>query len=93
MGLRQQAFGDAGDFRGRLRVVQERLRIDAFCGQPVLWQKQAALAGIFADIAGNVGQLHGKAKVASTGQRISVSDPHQNTHHRANSGGDAGRIG
>jgi hypothetical protein len=61
--------------------------------EPVERQVDAPAARVFADIAGNVGELHGKAQIGSTGQHRAVADPHDQRHHHANGGGDAGRIG
>ena len=68
--------------RRGLRVGEEVLRINPRRGHPVQRQEQAARPRILAHIAGDIRQLHRKAKVTGPRQGIRVPHPHQDTHHR-----------
>jgi hypothetical protein len=51
--------------------------------KPVERQVDAATAGVLADIAGDVGQLHRKSEIGSAGEHRAVADAHDQRHHHA----------
>ena len=74
-------------------VGQECVGIDAGLGQPVQRQIEPAVAGILADVAGDVGQLHRHAQIDRGGEAFGIAHAHQHRHHGADRSGHAHRIG
>jgi hypothetical protein len=73
---------------------QPGVGVDAGLAQPGERQVEPAHCGVLADVAGDVGQLHGDAEVAGAGQRSRrVAHPHQQRHHRADGAGHAHGVG
>ena len=68
-------------------------RIDAMLAQPGQRQIQPAGAGVLADIAGDVGQLHGDAEIAGARDDFGRTLPHHQRHHRTDRAGDPRGIG
>jgi hypothetical protein len=66
--------------------------VDALFRQPVQWQEQPSGAGIFAHVAGDVGQLHRQPQIAGPGQDVGIPRPHQDAHHRADRPGHPSRV-
>ena len=75
------------------RTGQEAVGIDPGLGQPPQRQIEPAVAGILADVAGDVGQLHGHTQLDRRGQPLGVAHPHQHRHHGADGPGHPHRIG
>ena len=69
--------------RAGLRVAQERLGIDAVLAQQITGQIKAAGASVLADVAANIGELHGNAQVSGAGEGVVILNAHQHSHHDA----------
>ena len=75
------------------RLGQPRIRIDAGVAQPRQRQIEPAGARILADVAGDIGQLHGDAEIAGPRHDFRRALPHHQRHHGADRAGDARGIG
>ena len=73
-------------------VFQPRLRVQTFFAYPVQRQVNPAVAGVFAHIAGDVGELHRNAQLAGPRQRAAGPRAHDPGHHRAHGAGHAGAV-
>ena len=53
-------------------------------GEPIRRDIAASGLSIFADVAGNIGQLKGKAQIIGTAQRFGIigSNAHDDSHHQ-----------
>ena len=88
----QQALRAARDGRREHRLPQPGLDVHALFAQPLPRQVQAAVARVFADIAGDVGQLHGHTEFGRAGQRRGRPRAHHQRHHHAHRAGHAGTV-
>ncbi len=89
--MRQQALDDAAD-GGENRLGQPGVGIDAGVGEPVARQVQPAAPRILANVAGDVGDLHGHAEVAGAREHRRIARAHEHGHHRADRARDARRV-
>ena len=76
LGRAEQAADDGGKRGGGFRAREERVGRDAGAAHPGEREIEAAGAGVFADVAGDVGELHGNTEVAGAGKRGRVADAH-----------------
>ena len=89
----EQSLDHTGDPFIEDRRTQPCLGIDACFAQPLQRQIEPPFAGIFADIAGNVGELHRDAELAGARQCISRSGVHDQRHHCPHGTGHPRAIG
>ena len=73
--------------------TQPCLGIDACFAQPLQRQIEPPFAGVFADIAGNIGELHRDTELAGACQSISRSGVHDQRHHGPHGTGHPRAIG
>ena len=86
-------MSDLAQRRAIAGVALPGLGVDPRLPHPVQRQVDAAIAGILANVAGDVGELHGNAEITGAGEARAVAHAHQQRHHRAHRAGHAGAIG
>ncbi len=88
VGLGQQPRDEVGECRARPGIGQEGVGVEPGGPHPVERQVEPAHAGILADVAGDVRELHRGPEVAGPGQGLGCAHAHDQRHHRADGTGD-----
>ena len=83
IGLLQKPFDHAGQRRGKARRSQPGLRIYALFTHPLTRKVEPSHAGVFTNIACNVGELHGHTQLAGSGHWARLTHAHHKGHHGA----------
>ena len=94
IGFGQKPADDPGQRRAHLRPRKECIRINACFPHPGNRQVDASAGGILADIARNIGELHGKAELGPALQNMPLAPAHDEAHHDVDEGGEVeGHVG
>ena len=88
----QQSLQDPAKGGAPGRGGQPGIRVHARVAQPVPGQVETAPGRIFADVPGDVGELHGHPEVAGAGHQDRVPHTHQECHHGPHGTGYPGAV-
>ncbi len=93
LGLCEQPPNDTGEPRRRARRGEEGVGQDRLLLQPVEREIEPAGAGVLADVAGDVAELHGDPEVHRAGEGLLVASAHEQRHHETDRARDPDGIG